>query len=80
MKTKIDFFKITDFIKNTTDFIKAAQIREPITINIKLDEDSFKKLDEDLFFRNGGKSEDFVPSEDKLDLKYNDITLCFSRS
>jgi hypothetical protein len=51
-------------------------VREKADLVIYLNEDEFKKVDEDLFYRNR-KSEDdeFIPSEGEIDIKYNGVRI-----
>ena len=41
---------------------------------VYLNEDEFKRVDEDLFFRNRrGDREDFVPSEGEIDINFEGV-------
>ena len=45
-------------------------------ITVYLDEENFKKVDEDLFYRNRKSEEDeFIPSEGEINVKYDEVKI-----
>lgn len=45
-----------------------------VRLQIPLDEDLFKKFDEDLYYRQGQNNE-YIPSEDEINLKFKDLDI-----
>lgn len=50
-------------------------IKDKATLEIKVSDEDFKKTDEDLFYRNGGKAEDYVPSIGKLIVNFKNLKI-----
>lgn len=48
---------------------------------ISLDKDRFRKVDEDLFYRNKaeGSEEEFVPSDDEIKVEVDGLTVKFKK-
>jgi hypothetical protein len=45
-------------------------------VTVYLDEENFKKVDEDLFYRNRKSDEDeFIPSDGEIDIKYDGVII-----
>ena len=42
-------------------------------LKIFLNEEDFKKVDEDLFYRNNDNEEEFVPSEGEIDVNFEEL-------
>ena len=49
-------------------------------VTVYLDEENFKKVDEDLFYRNRQNEEDeFIPSEGEIDVKYDEVKIIIKK-
>lgn len=49
-------------------------------ITVYLDEENFKKVDEDLFYRNRKSEEDeFIPSEGEINVKYDEVIIIIKK-
>ena len=49
-------------------------------ITVYLDEENFKKVDEDLFYRNRKSEEDeFIPSEGEINVKYDKVIIIIKK-
>jgi hypothetical protein len=54
--------------------LKEDGITQKSELCVYLNEDEFKRVDEDLFFRNRrGDREDFVPSEGEIDINFEGV-------
>ena len=47
---------------------------------ISMDEKSFKKIDEDLYYRNNGKAELFVPSDSNITVTFPYVDVIIQKS
>jgi small-conductance mechanosensitive channel len=52
-----------------SEILTKSNVKDSSVLHIKVDENSFKKIDEDLYYRNDEKKEDFLPSENEIILK-----------
>jgi len=51
-------------------------IKEQSELYVYLDENEFKKVDEDLFYRNRkDENEEFVPSDGEIKVKFERVTI-----
>lgn len=66
--------KISEIGNYISEQMKNLNIKES-TFNVYVDSDSFKKIDEDLFFRINGKNDDkeFIPSEKEILISFPNI-------
>jgi hypothetical protein len=56
--------------------LKEDGITQKSELCVYLNEDEFKRVDEDLFFRNRrGDREDFVPSEGEIDINFEGVKI-----
>ena len=47
---------------------------------IYLNEDEFKKVDEDLFYRNRkDESQEFIPSEGEIDINFDNVNIIINK-
>ena len=58
-----------------SEILIKAKVKEESVLHIKVDEYSFKKIDEDLFYRDEDNKKDFQPSEDNIQLKFNNLLI-----
>jgi hypothetical protein len=58
-----------------SEMLIKAKVKEESVLHIKVDEYSFKKIDEDLFYRDEDNKKDFLPSEDNIQLKFNNLLI-----
>ena len=49
-------------------------------VTVYLNEENFKKVDEDLFYRNRKSEEDeFIPSDGEIDIKYDEVIIIIKK-
>jgi hypothetical protein len=58
-----------------SEILSKANVKEESILHIKVDKHSFQKIDEDLFYRNENKNEEFQPSENEIQLKFNNLLI-----
>lgn len=58
-----------------SEILMKANVNEKTVLHIKVDDYSFKKIDEDLFYRGEDNKKDFQPSEDNIQLKFNNLVI-----
>ena len=58
-----------------SEILSKANVKEESILHIKVDEHSFQKIDEDLFYRNEDTNKEFQPSENEILLKFNNLLI-----
>lgn len=58
-----------------SEILTKANVKDNSILHIKVDEESFKKIDEDLYYRNDEKKEEFLPSENEIILKFLNLMI-----
>jgi hypothetical protein len=73
---KFGYVGIVDLGVTISEKLAEYGVMDGTTLTINLNEEEFKKVDEDLFYRNR-KSEDdeFIPSEGEIDIKYDGVRI-----
>ena len=70
MKQEIKCMKLIDFHRILYTVTQKAELI------IYLNEEEFKRVDEDLFYRNRkGNIEDFIPSEGEIDINFDGVKI-----
>lgn len=63
-----------------TEFLSKHGVEYPCELSIELPQNEFKKVDEDLFYRNNPSSDDeFMPSESEIDVKLNNLRIVIKK-
>ena len=77
---KFGYVGIVDLGVTISEKLAEYGVMDGTTLTINLNEEEFKKVDEDLFYRNR-KSEDdeFIPSEGEIDIKYNGVRIIIKK-
>lgn len=58
-----------------SEILTKSNVKDSSILHIKVDDNSFKKIDEDLYYRNDEKKEDFLPSENEIILKFLNLLI-----
>ena len=58
-----------------SEILSKANVKEESVLRIKVDNYSFQKIDEDLFYRNEDTNKEFQPSENEILLKFNNLLI-----
>lgn len=66
---------LIDLGNTISEILSKANVKEESILHIKVDKDSFQKIDEDLFYRNKDKNKKFHPSENEIILKFNNLLI-----
>ena len=56
-----------------------GKIYNEVKLLINLDEESFKKLDEELYYRNNETDEEFIPSDDEIVTIFKNLKIIFNK-
>ena len=73
---KFGYVGIIDLGSVVSEKLVEYGVGNEATITINLNEEEFKKVDEDLFYRNRKSEEDeFIPSDGEIDIKYNGVRI-----
>lgn len=69
----LSIFSIGDVLSET---LREYGVREKADLTIYVNEEEFKLVDEDLFYRNRkDESEEFVPSEGEIDINFEGVNM-----
>lgn len=60
-----------------SEILMKAKVNEETVLHIKVDDYSFKKIDEDLFYRmnENNKEKEFIPSEKEIIISFPNVKL-----
>ena len=71
--SSLSIFSIGDVLSET---LREYGVREKADLTIYVNEEEFKLVDEDLFYRNRkDESEEFVPSEGEIDITFEGVNM-----
>jgi len=77
---KFGYVGIIDLGSVVSEKLAEYGVGDETTITINLNEEEFKKVDEDLFYRNRKSEEDeFIPSEGEIDIKYDSVRIIIKK-
>ena len=77
---KFGYVGIIDLGSTISEKLAEYGVGDGTTLTINLDEEEFKKVDEDLFYRNRKSEEDeFIPSEGEIDIKYDSVRIIIKK-
>ena len=63
-----------------SEILLKSNVKSESYLNICVDEYSFKKIDEDLYYRNGNNEHNFEPSEKTIQLKFPNLTILIDKN
>lgn len=70
--------KIFELGNYITRFLSENGVSTENDLVIKVTSDELRKIDEDLYFRNKPEGKDFVPSENDLIVKFENLNIIFT--
>ena len=71
---KFGYVGIVDLGVTISEKLAEYGVMDGTTLTINLNEEEFKKVDEDLFYRTKrGDKSDFVPSEGEIDINFEGV-------
>ena len=72
---------IYEFGETMSDTFRKMGVESGIKVEIPLDKDKFRKVDEDLFYRTRtDEKTDFIPSEGEIKVKVENINITIKES
>lgn len=74
---KLDKNTLITLGNTVSEILHKANIKKDATLNIKVDPMSFKKIDEDLYYRGNENNEknEFQPSDDEILVKFSNLVI-----
>lgn len=79
-EVKLDRNTLINLGATISDTLLKANIKEESYLKIIVDDISFKKIDEDLFYRGeNDEKKEFEPSEDNIQLKFNNLLIIIEK-
>jgi hypothetical protein len=70
--------KIYELGEHISKFLNENGLSKENDLVIKVDKTQLKKIDEDLYYRNKPKGEEFVPSDNDVVVKFGNLNIIFT--
>lgn len=68
-------FELGDYVAN---FLKDNGLNHENDLVIKVKKEELKKIDEDLYYRNKPEGKEFVPSDNDVIVKFENLNIIFT--
>lgn len=68
-------FELGDYISK---FLAENKVKTENNLVIRVSKEELTKIDEDLYYRNKPKGEDFIPSDEDLIVKFENLNIVFT--
>ena len=75
---KLNSNKIYELGSYISNFLRENGVYGESDLVVYVDATELRKIDEDLYYRNKPKGEDFVPSDEDLIVKFDNCNIIFS--
>lgn len=77
---KLDKNTIITLGNNISEILYKANVKSENVLNIKVDPLSFKKIDEDLYYRgNENNDNEFQPSDNEINIKFSNLMIIIEK-
>ena len=67
--------KIFEIGSYLDEMLHKARVDKECTLVINVSKDDFKKVDEDLFYRQSKEGDELIPSEGEIDVKFKKVNI-----
>ncbi len=78
MELTLNSMKIYELGEHISKFLNENGLSNENDLVIKVDKTQLKKIDEDLYYRNKPKGEEFVPSDNDVVVKFENLNIIFT--
>ena len=78
MELTLNSMKIFELGEYIAKFLNDNGLSKENDLVIKVDKTQLKKIDEDLYYRNKPKGEDFIPSDNDVVVKFENLNIIFT--
>ena len=78
MELTLNSIKIYELGEYIAKFLNENGLNQENDLVIKVDKAQLKKIDEDLYYRNKPKGEEFVPSDNDVVVKFENLNIIFT--
>jgi len=78
MELTLNSIKIYELGEYIAKFLNENGLTQENDLVIKVDKSQLKKIDEDLYYRNKPKGEEFEPSDDTVVVKFENLNIIFT--
>jgi hypothetical protein len=78
MELTLNSIKIYELGEYIAKFLNENGLNQENDLVIKVDKSQLKKIDEDLYYRNKPKGEEFVPSDSDVVVKFENLNIIFT--
>lgn len=60
-----------------SEALKSMRVDEDSLLTVKLTDEHFKKIDEDLYYRQNDGKDEYIPADDEIDLNFGKLKVKF---
>ena len=78
MELTLNSMKIFELGEYIAKFLNDNGLSKENDLVIKVDKTQLKKIDEDLYYRNKPKGEEFIPSDNDVIVKFENLNIIFT--
>jgi len=78
MELKLNSNKIFELGEYISNFLSENGLQHENDLVIKVKKGELKKIDEDLYYRNKPKGEGFIPSDNDVVVKFENLNIIFT--
>jgi hypothetical protein len=78
MELTLNSMKIFELGEYIAKFLKDNGLSKENDLVIKVDKAQLTKIDEDLYYRNKPKGEEFIPSDNDVIVKFENLNIIFT--
>lgn len=78
MELTLNSMKIYELGEHISKFLNENGLSKENDLVVKVDKIQLKKIDEDLYYRNKPKGEEFVPSDNDVVVKFENLNIIFA--
>ena len=78
MELTLNSMKIFELGEYIAKFLNDNGLSKENDLVIKVDKTQLKKIDEDLYYRNKPKGEEFIPSDKDVVVKFENLNIIFT--
>ena len=78
MELTLNSMKIYELGEHISKFLYENGLSKENDLVVKVDKIQLKKIDEDLYYRNKPKGEEFVPSDNDVVVKFENLNIIFA--
>lgn len=75
MELTLNSYKIFELGNHISTFLHDCGITKGGVLNIKVNKEELRKIDEDLYYRQNPKGDDFIPSDNEIQISFPNVSM-----